>query len=130
MRLSVRLFTIGTLVAIGTMTAGAQRPARPARPLAVQPNATQLQRRQAMKDRLASLTPAQRKALKAQRQARRARIAAMTPAQREALKTQRQAFQAERQSIAQRMKSGALTKEQARTEMRTWRQSHRPTKPA
>ncbi|MEA3245539.1 MAG: hypothetical protein U9Q74_05230 [Gemmatimonadota bacterium] len=57
----------------------------------------------------------------------RARAASLTPAQRDRLRGQRQALQVEQRRIRDAVRAGTMTRAQAREQLRTWRQQHRPT---
>ena len=56
----------------------------------------------------------------------RERINTMTPAQRQQLKVSRQALRAERQRIGNQLRNGSITRKQARQSMRSWRLANRP----
>jgi len=56
----------------------------------------------------------------------RSRVASLTPAQRAQLREHRQALQAERTRIRDAVRAGTMTRDQAREQMRAWREQHRP----
>jgi DNA-binding PadR family transcriptional regulator len=60
------------------------------------------------------------------RDALRGRVSSLTPAQRAQLREHRQALQAERQRIRDAVRAGTMTRDQAREQLRTWRAQHRP----
>lgn len=60
----------------------------------------------------------------ARRAVMRERIRNMTPEQRTAFQAQRQALRIERQAIGAQLRAGTITREQAQTRMRAWREQH------
>ena len=62
----------------------------------------------------------------ARRAAVRNRIAALTPEQRTKLRARAQAARVERRAVIAKVRSGQLTRAQARAELRTWKKTNRP----
>ena len=60
----------------------------------------------------------------ARRAVMRERIRNMTPEQRTAFQAQRQALRTERQAVGAQLRAGTITREQAQTRMRAWREQH------
>lgn len=60
------------------------------------------------------------------RDAVRNRVASLAPARRDRLRGQRQALQVEQKRIRDAVRAGTMTRAQAREQLRTWRQQHRP----
>lgn len=108
MRTLAKIFLVASLLVTGG-TLEAQRPGqtlRPMRPLL----------RRAMAD------PARRQAL-------RQRVQSLAPGQRAAMKQRMSAARAERRQLAQQLRSGHITRVQARLQMREWRQANRTQSP-
>jgi len=68
----------------------------------------------------------ERAAVATRRAMLRERIRSMTPAQRQQLRATRQALRTERQRIGNQLRNGSITQEQARQSMQSWRREHRP----
>lgn len=54
------------------------------------------------------------------------RVRNLTPEQRTALQKHQEAARTQRQGVTERLRSGALTREQARAEMQKWREANKP----
>lgn len=65
----------------------------------------------------------------ARRQAMRQRLQSLSPEQKAAMKERLSAGRAERQQLAQGLRSGQLTRAQARAQMREWQRAHRKQNP-
>lgn len=62
----------------------------------------------------------------ARRAVARDRIRSLTPEQRQQLRETRDAFRTERQRVAEQVRTGSITREQARQQLQNWRREHRP----
>ena len=100
------LIVVAALVITGAVSQ-AQNPSRPVRPGGRGAPADSA-RRQAMKQRFQSLTPEQKAAMKQHMEAARA----------------------EQQQLAQEVRSGQITRQQARAQMRAWQKANRLPRPA
>lgn len=69
---------------------------------------------------------ATRERMIARRAVARERVRTMTPAQRQQLAAAREALRVERQRIGEQLRSGSITREQGRQRMLNWRREHRP----
>lgn len=54
------------------------------------------------------------------------RIRSLTPEQRQQLRATRDAFRTERQRVVEQVRTGSITREQARQQLQNWRREHRP----
>ena len=103
MRACTRIITVAVALLISGAVLGAQRPLGP--------------------------RPAQTPADSARREAAKQRMQSLTPQQRAALRQHMTAARAERQQLAQAVQSGELTKQQARAQMRVWQKANRAQNP-
>jgi len=62
----------------------------------------------------------------ARRAVARDRIRSLTPEQRQQLSATRDAFRTERQRVVEQVRTGSITREQARQQLQNWRREHRP----
>ena len=120
MRTFLRAIILGGSLLVTGSALEAQRQMRPIRP--IRPMVRRVMAdpagRQAMRQRLQSLTPQQRMAM-------RQRLQSLAPQQRTALRQRMQAARAERRRLAQGLRSGQLTRPQARAQLREWRRTNR-----
>ena len=106
MRSFARVLIVVTALAVTGAVSHAQNPSLPVRPGGRGAPADSA-RRQAMKQRFQSLTPEQKAAMKQHAQAARA----------------------EQKLLSQEVKSGQITRQQARMQMRAWQKANRVPKP-
>ena len=60
----------------------------------------------------------------------RQKAQSLTPEQKKALKAYREAYKVERKSLGAQVKAGTLDKKSAAEQLKAWRQANRPKKPA
>ena len=84
-----------------------------------------IQRRAAAQGRIVN-RPAIRDRIVARRAVLRERIRNLTPEQRQQLQTSREALRTERNRVGEQLRTGTITREQARTQMQAWRREHAP----
>jgi len=108
MRTLAKVLLVASLMITGG-TLEAQRPGRNVRPM------RPMLRR-------AMATPERRQAL-------RQRVQSLTPEQRTAMKQRMSAARAERQKLVQGLRTGQLTRPQARRQMRQWQKAYRLQNP-
>ena len=127
MRTLSKVLAIATALLVAAPALEAQRPvrplntARPMRPLV----------RRALVRRALVRRAIMRRALAdtAWRQAMKQRLQSLTPAQKQAFRDRMEAARTQREQLRQAVQSGQLTRAQARARMLEWRKAHRPERP-
>jgi hypothetical protein len=85
-----------------------------------------LRARMARRHALAAERVAVRPETVARRGAAHERLSRLSAAQRDAMRAHRDALRAERGRVRAALRAGSMTREQARGQMRAWREQHRP----